>query len=120
MLCQKRACYLTLEDLKDASPEDYIRLFTQYLGLMLGNYVRYVQQGSVDFARDNVLFQTFPLYLSSSDTQALGQALNAALLPYLKNEPSPERQRTIFWLTSLPDVTHAPFSADETTALAKE
>ncbi|MDD5371675.1 MAG: helix-turn-helix domain-containing protein [Anaerolineaceae bacterium] len=106
---------LTLEDLKNAQPADHIRLFTQYLGLMLGYYVRYIQQGNVDFARDHVLFQSFPLYLSDAETQEAAKALNAALLPYLKNEPSPERQRSIFGLMSLPDLVGAtPPTASQT------
>jgi len=103
--------FLTAEDLYKAGPEDYIRLFTQYLGQLLGYYVRYIQQGNVDFVRDNVSFRMAPLYLSEAETQGLGQALNAALLPYLKNEPSPERRRSIFGLMSLPDVVGAPSPA---------
>jgi DNA-binding transcriptional ArsR family regulator len=102
---------LNVEDLKDAQPEDYIRLFTQYLGLQLGYYVRYIQKGNVDFARDNVVFHMFPVYLSEAETQRLGEAVNAALLPYVKNEPSPERQRYILGLLSLPDVVGAPLPA---------
>ncbi len=102
---------LTAEDLEDAQPEDYIRLFTQYLGLLLGYYVRYIQQGNVDLDRDNVLFQMFPAYLSQVEAQELGQALKATLLPYVKNGPSPERQRSIFGLISLPDVVGAPLPA---------
>ncbi len=99
---------LTAEDLENAGPEDYIRLFTQYFGLLLGYYVRYIQHGNVDLARDNVLFQMFPAYLSEVEAQELGQTLKAALLPYLKNEPSPERQRSIFGLISLPDTVGVP------------
>ena len=98
---------LTADDLENAGPEDYIRLFTQYLGLQLGYYVRYIQKGDVDFARDNVVFHMFPVYLSEAETQRLGEAVNAALLPYAKNEPSPERQRYILGLLSLPDVVGA-------------
>ena len=104
--------FLTLEDLNKAQPEDYLRLFTQFLGQLLGYYVRYIQQGSVDFALDNVFFHMFPVYLSEAETQGLGQALNAALLPYAKNEPSPERRRSIFGQMSFPDVVGAPVSAD--------
>jgi hypothetical protein len=102
---------LTVEDLENAQPEDYIRLFTQYLGLLLGYYVRYIQRGDVDFARDNIVFRMAPVYLSEAETQRLGQAVNAALLPYVKNEPSPERQRSILGLISLPDVVGAPLPA---------
>lgn len=99
---------LTPEDLKDARPEDHIRLVTQYLGLILGYFVRYIQKGNVDLARDNVLFQTFPVYLSDVEIPELGQALKAALMPYVKNEPSPERRRFILGLISLPDVVGTP------------
>jgi DNA-binding transcriptional ArsR family regulator len=102
----------TAEDLKNAQTEDYIRLFTQYLGLLLGYYVRYVLQGNVDFARDKVDFRMFPVYLSEAETQEVAQAINATLLPYVKNEPSPERKRFIFGLTSLPDVAGIPLSGD--------
>ncbi len=102
---------LTVDDLKNAKPEDYIRLVTQYLGLMLGYFARYVQQGDVDVARDNVLFQAFSSYLSQAEIQELGQAIRKAALPYLKNEPSPERRRYVLGLISLPDIVDAPSSA---------
>jgi len=112
---------LTVEDLKEAQPEDYIRLFTQYLGLLQGYYVRYIRKGNVDVVRDNVLFQAFPIYLSRAEAQELGQAIRAALLPYLKNGPSPERQRSIIGLMSLPDVVGAPLpTASQTGAPAVE
>ena len=52
----------TAQDLKGDQPEDFIRLSTQYLGLLLGYFVRYIQQDNADFARDNVIFQMFPVY----------------------------------------------------------
>jgi hypothetical protein len=104
-----------VEDLKNAQPEEYVRLFTQYLGQLLGYFVRYIQRGNVDFGRDNVLFEMFPVYLSKAEVQGLGQALNAALLPYLKNEPSPERQRIILGLMSLPDAASTPLPPDSRT-----
>jgi hypothetical protein len=112
--------FLTAEDLKNAQPEDYIRLFSQYLGMLQGYYVRYIQKGNVDFVRDNVAFQMFPLYLSEAETQEFGQALNAAVLPYLKNEPSPERKRSIFGLIALPDAVSAPLPAAASTDTSKD
>jgi DNA-binding transcriptional ArsR family regulator len=103
---------LTAADLENAQPEDYIRLFAQYLGLQLGYYVRYIQQGNVDFVRDNVIFHTFPAYLSEAESQRLGEAINTALLPYAQNEPSPERQRYILGIVSLPDVVGVPVPID--------
>jgi DNA-binding transcriptional ArsR family regulator len=102
----------TVEDLNNAQSEDYIRLFTQYLGLLLGYYVRYIQQGDIDFARDNVIFHSFPVYLSQAEMQEVAIVINAALRPHLKNQPSPERQRSILGFLSLPDVAGAPSLAE--------
>jgi hypothetical protein len=110
---------LTAEDLKNAQPEDYIRLFSQYLGMLQGYYVRYIQRGNIDFVRDNVAFQMFPLYLSETETQEFAKALNAAILPYLKNESSPERKRSIFGLIALPDAVSAPLPAAASTNTSK-
>ena len=107
---------LTVEDLQSARPEDYIRLFTQYLGVQLGYFTRYIEKGDVDLARDNVLFQMSPVYLSEAEVQKLGQAINAALLPYMQNGPSPERRRSILGLTFLPDIVGAASSADDQAA----
>ncbi len=96
--------FLTMDDLKNAQPADYIRLFTQYLGQLEGYYVRYIQGGNVDLARDHLLFQAVPLYLSDEEIQRLGQALSGALLPYLNNAPSPERRHYVLGLINLLDV----------------
>ena len=99
--------FLGPEDLKDAQPEDYMRLYTRYLGTLLGYFTRYIQRGHADLAHDNVLFQITPLYLSEAETQSLGQAITAAVLPYIHNAPSPERRRSLLGLTFFPDVTTA-------------
>ncbi len=95
--------FMTAEDFKNASPEDYIRLFTQFLGQMEGYYARYIQHGEVDLARDHVLVQATPIYLSEAEIQRLAQQLNDVLLPCSKNEPSPERRRYVFGLINVPD-----------------
>ncbi len=96
--------FLTVEDLKNAQPADYIRMFTQFLGQLEGYFVRYIDQGNVDLARDHLLFQAVPLYLSDEETQTLGQALRDTLLPYVKNEPSPQRRHYVLGLINLVDV----------------
>jgi hypothetical protein len=78
-------------------------LFTQFLGQLLGYFSRYIQKGDVDIVRDNVAFQIFPFYLNEAEISELGHSLNTALLPYAKNEPSPDRRRLIMGVISLPD-----------------
>ncbi len=112
---------LTAEDMEGASREDYLRLATRYFGVILGYYTRYIQKGDADLARDNVLFQLAPLYLSPGEIAQLGQALRTTLLPFLKNEPSPERRRTLLGLIFFPDVVAAlePASSQTGTTLGK-
>ncbi len=104
----REASFLSPEDLKNGRPEDYVRLFTRYLGQLLGYYTRYIKRGDVDFVRDVVGFEMLPIHLSETEAKEFGQALGAALLPYMKNEPSPERRRYILGLTFLPDVAGTP------------
>jgi DNA-binding transcriptional ArsR family regulator len=103
-----RDLLLTVDDLKAARPADYIRLFTQFLGQLLGYFVRYAQRGRVNLARDHVLFQLAPAYLSPSEAQALGQAVNDVLRPYLAHTPAPDRQRFVLGILSLPDSAQQP------------
>ena len=95
---------LSVDDLQDAQPEDHVRLFTQFLGQLLGYFARYIRHGSIDYVQDQVVFRMIPVYFSAAERQAFTQAFNAALLPYLKNEPAPERRRVILGLVSVPDV----------------
>ena len=97
--------YLTPEDLAGAGPEDYLRLFTRYLGTLLGYYARYIRQGDVDLGRDGVSFAMLPLHLSQDEARQLGQAINEAITPHLSNEPSPDRRRFILGLLTLPDAS---------------
>ena len=68
------------------------------------------QAGNVDIVRDHLAFEMFPVFLSETEVQSLGQALNAALRPYLKNGPSPERRRSILGLMAIPDFAVVPLS----------
>ena len=112
--------FLTPEDLKNARPEDYIRLFTQYLGQLLGYYARYIQAGNVDIVRDHLAFEMFPVFLSETEVQSLGRALNVALRPYLKNGPSPARRRSVLGLVAIPDFVVGPLSPDAPAVEAAE
>lgn len=42
----------------------------------------------------------------------MGEAVNAALLPYVRNEPTPDRRRSILGLLSLPDLASASLPAE--------
>jgi len=100
----QQSAMLSAADLEQATPGDYMRLFTQYLGLLLGYYGRYLAQGTIDLARDGVGYHLAPMNLSKSEFADMARALNAALAPFIQNQPAPDRQRYIFGLATMPDV----------------
>ena len=104
---QNQDLRFTVEDLTKALPKDHLRLFIQFLGLMLGYFARYTMKGDVDYARDHVFYEMVPLYLSEAEIQRIAESIDSLLRPYLANEPSPERRRLIYSLVSLPDDTGA-------------
>ncbi len=94
---------LGAEDLEGATQDDLVRLFTRFAGGLLGYYVRYVQRGGVDFAADRVVLRAFPMYLTAAERDRVDREVNAALMPFVDNGPSSERQRYVFGLVALPD-----------------
>lgn len=97
---------LNPEELARAKPEDHMRIYTQYLGMMLGYFSRYVSQENIDYARDGVGYQLLPLNLTKAEFVEFVQALNSVLMPFIKMEPAADRQRYILGLNFLPDVTN--------------
>jgi hypothetical protein len=100
-------------DLAQFQPADFMRLFSQYAGQLMGFYARYLNQGAFDHARDGAGYHIIPMNLSPDEFFAMVTALNAALAPFANNQPSPERQRYIFGLTTLPDVTDPHYNRNE-------
>jgi hypothetical protein len=101
---QEKSAFLSAADLAQAQPGDYMRLFTQYLGLLLGYYGRYLNQDAIDHAHDGVGYTLVPLNLSKSEFADMARSVNAALTPFIQNQPAPDRQRYIFGLVTIPDV----------------
>ena len=91
-------------DMADARPEDFMRQFTEYLGILMGYFGRYLTHGEpVNLLKDQLLFNLIPFNLSENETASLMQALGAALEPYLNLEPSAERKRLVMGLVTVPD-----------------
>ena len=92
------------EDLSKTGSEDYMRFFTEYLGILLGYFGRYLaRETQVDLVRDHVAFNLVPLSLSDDEAAELMKALQNVLAPFTKLEPSPDRQRRILGLVTIPD-----------------
>lgn len=104
----EQGLFFTKDDFQNAGTEDLIRIFTRFLGLQLGYYVRYIEHGEVDFSKDPVLFELTPLNLNPAEVKEFTKSLGDLLRSYLKNEPAQDRQRIVLGLTSIPDVKGVP------------
>ncbi len=93
------------EEFAGASREDHLRYFTTFVTSLVDDYARYLKKdGPIDFLADGVGYHKFPLELSDEEFAAMNEEINAAILPYLKNEPAPNRKRRLFTTIVLPDV----------------
>jgi len=97
--------FLSPDDMAVATPDDHLRYFTAFVTGLLADFGRYLQSGPVDLARDGVGYHPLVLHLSDEELMQLAQALNAALLPFLRNEPAPNRRRRLFSTVLMPDVS---------------
>ena len=92
------------QELAGAGPQKHISLFTHFLGLLLGYFARYACQGNIDLARDFAGYRLLPLNLSEEEMRRFAAAINEAILPFVHNELTSERQRRILATVFLPDV----------------
>jgi DNA-binding transcriptional ArsR family regulator len=102
-------------DLQDITREDHLRYFTIFVAMVLGDFARYLQQGAPEEPlnpyADGVSYSEGPLYLSDEEFTQAAAALRQALLPFISNEPAPNRRRRLLTTIVFPDA-NAP-SEDE-------
>jgi len=95
---------LSPADLASASREDHLRYFTFFVTTLLSGFARYLQQEApIDLFADGVGYHEVLLYLSDDEFVQFATALNQALLPFLRNQPSPHRRRRLFSTIVFPD-----------------
>jgi DNA-binding transcriptional ArsR family regulator len=117
-----QAPLLSATDLQNASADDHRRYFTMFLGALLGEFARYLEQpprGTVDFVADGVGYRQVPLELSDGEFLQMVQALNQALLPFLSHEPTPGRTRRLFSTVMMP-AARTPGALEEPVAPGRD
>lgn len=101
-------------DLANASRDDHLRYFTVFMATVLSDFTRYVQQDApIDPFADGVSYNETPLYLSEEEFARAAAAVNQALLPFLDNQPSPDRRRRLLAMATFPDADSADESPDD-------
>ena len=100
--------FLGPADLANASPDDHLRYFTIFVSALIGDFARYVQRNTpIDFAAEGVGYREVPFYVSDEEFAQATAALSQALLPFLRNEPAPNRRRRLVAIITFPDATPA-------------
>jgi DNA-binding transcriptional ArsR family regulator len=91
-------------DLAHASRDDQLRYFTVFVTALLGEFARYLHQDApIDLLADGVGYREVPLYLSDAELIQFATAVNRAVLPFLENQPSPNRRRRLLATIMIPD-----------------
>ncbi len=87
------------------SKEEHLRYFTTYVATLLDDYSRYLQHSDPRrILEDGVGYRKILLELSDEEFAAMAAAINAAVIPYLNNQPGPGRRRRILSTIVMPDV----------------
>jgi DNA-binding transcriptional ArsR family regulator len=95
-------------DLANASRDDHLRYFTVFVTTLLGDFARYLQQdASIDLLADGAGYREVPIYLNDAELVQFATAVNRAVLPFLENQPSPNRRRRLFATVMIPDANLA-------------
>ena len=99
-----QAANLTAEDFQNFSREDHMRYFLSFIASVLDDFSRYLQkEGTLDLEADGVGYHKIPLNLSDDEFIEMSKKLNQAVIPYLENQPNPDRKRRIFTSIMIPE-----------------
>jgi DNA-binding transcriptional ArsR family regulator len=95
---------LSPAELAGASRDDHLRYFTMFVSSLLADFARYLRQdGPIDLFADGAGYRATPFYLSDEELAQAAAAVSQALLPYLNNQPAPQRRRRLFATIVIPD-----------------
>lgn len=97
------ATSLDADDVADATPEDHLRYFATFLGSVLSDFARYIQDDSADIGADGVGYRQVSLWLSDNELDELAAALRNVIEPLAANEASPERRQRRLSTILMPD-----------------
>jgi DNA-binding transcriptional ArsR family regulator len=106
--------FLGPSELAKASRDDHLRYFTIFVATLLADFARYLQQDTpIEPVADGVGYRETPFYLSDEEYAQAAAAVSQALLPYLNNQPAPNRRRRLVTMIVIPDVDSSEDTRDE-------
>lgn len=85
-----------------ATPKELARYYATFIAALLADGSRYLRSEGIDPLHDGFGFREVVFLLSDDELRAMGQALSAALLPFLTHTPAPDRRRFHFSTILIP------------------
>lgn len=86
-----------------ASKDELMQYFLTFLAKVIGDHARYLDLKEGSYYTDAGYHQN-SVYLSDEEFVQFRQTINAALLPWLKQEPAPGRHRHLLTTILLPEL----------------
>ncbi len=104
---------LDADDVRHLSRDEHMRYFTTFAAGLLGDFARYLQRDSIDFARDGVGYRQEVFYLSDDEMAEFLRNLGSVVMPVLQNGPAPGRKRRMLTTVMMPtDEPQEPTESD--------
>lgn len=96
------AANLSLTDVATMSREDLMRIFTTFVGVLLGDFSRYLRREDLDVVADNLSFRQVPLYMNAEEHEQFIAHLAAAINEVYENGPASGRRRYLYTVIRFP------------------
>jgi DNA-binding transcriptional ArsR family regulator len=103
---------LSPDEIAHASKDELRQLFLTFVSKLIGDHARYLDLKEGGYYMDAGYHQ-HPLYLSDEEFVQSSREINAALLPWLKQEPAPGRRRYLLTTILLPELEQERPENDE-------
>ena len=90
-------------DLAGTTADEHRTYFATFLGTLLGDFDRYLDDEGADLEADGVSYRQVPLWLSDEEVHEVLADLRAVLAARLEQPPGPGRRRRTVTIVTLPD-----------------
>ncbi|MFC7371652.1 helix-turn-helix domain-containing protein [Fictibacillus iocasae] len=90
------------EELQSMSKDDHLRSFFTFLTMIHQQFEDYLDQGSIDLARDGAGYRQAALHLNEKEMMAFAQELNSVVCKYIGNTPGSDRTERLFTTIVVP------------------
>ncbi|WP_416828933.1 helix-turn-helix domain-containing protein [Ectobacillus polymachus] len=95
---------LSAEEFEKSSKEDKMTTFIQFVGTLINDFGKYVNQERIDILRDGVMIRQADLYMSDKEFTEFIQSLQEIFKQALQYEPSQDRRKRTISTIIIPEV----------------